>query len=67
MTGMVLFSFLLIELAWFVPFRKVFSIAHFHPAYAFLSLLPLIGPLLCLWILAIKPWPLKRQLIRHTV
>lgn len=59
-----LLGFLFFEALWFIPFRKVFKAAHFGPRYAYLALLPFIGPLLCIWILASRPWPLKSKLVR---
>jgi hypothetical protein len=57
-------GFLLFEALWFLPFRKVFMAAHFSAHYAWLALIPLVGPLLCIWILAARPWPLKTKLVR---
>jgi len=59
-----LLGFLLFEALWFLPFRKIFRAAHFGKAYAYLALIPLMGPLLCIWILATRPWPLKSKLVR---
>ncbi|MDF3833126.1 hypothetical protein P3W85_09205 [Cupriavidus basilensis] len=59
-----LLGFLVFEAIWFFPFRKVFKSAHFEGFYAYLALIPLLGPLLCIWILASKPWPLKTKLVR---
>lgn len=55
---------LLFELAWFLPFRRIFQLAHFHPAYAFLALVPVVGPLACAWILSTRRWPLKSKLVK---
>ena len=60
----LLLALMVFELAWFVPFRRVFQQAHFSPAYAYLSLVPVVGPLLCIWILASKRWPLKAKLVK---
>ncbi|WP_420995389.1 hypothetical protein ACKI2N_027850 [Cupriavidus sp. 30B13] len=59
-----LLGFVAFEAIWFFPFRKVFRAAHFGAPYAYLSLIPLMGPLLCIWILAARPWPLKTKLVR---
>lgn len=59
-----LLGFLLFEALWFLPFKKVFRAAHFNWPYAYLALLPLVGPLLCIWVLATRPWPLKTKLVR---
>lgn len=59
-----LLAFIAFEAAWFIPFRRVFRTAHFSAPYAYLSLIPILGPLACLWILASKPWPLKTQIVR---
>lgn len=63
-TPALLIAATVFELVWFVPFRKVFRHAHFSPGYAYLSLVPVLGPLLCIWILAAKRWPLKSKLIK---
>ena len=57
-------GFLLFELLWFFPYRKVFKAAHFSGHYAYLALLPVVGPMICIWILAYRPWPLKARLVR---
>lgn len=57
-------ALLIFEALWFVPFYKVFREARFSTAYAFLALIPIAGPLLCLWILFLFPWPLKNRLVR---
>ncbi|MGO4326533.1 hypothetical protein AB4Z48_19375 [Cupriavidus sp. 2TAF22] len=59
-----LLGFLAFEAIWFLPLRKVFRAAHFSTTYAYLALIPLVGPLLCIWILAARPWPLKNKLVR---
>ncbi|MCY0854383.1 MULTISPECIES: hypothetical protein [unclassified Cupriavidus] len=59
-----LLGFLLFEALWFFPFKRVFRAAHFHPAYAIIALIPIAGPLACIWLLAMRPWPLKDRLIR---
>jgi hypothetical protein len=60
----LLLAMMAFELAWFVPFRRVFRQAHFSPEYAYLSLVPILGPLLCIWILATRRWPLKAKLVK---
>jgi len=55
---------LVFELAWFLPFRRIFRQAHFHPAFAFLSLIPMVGPLACAWLLSTLRWPLKSKLVK---
>ena len=59
-----LLAFVVFEAAWFVPFRIVFRSARFSTLYAYASLIPMIGPLLCIWILATRPWPIKTKLVR---
>ncbi|MGO4326311.1 hypothetical protein AB4Z48_12040 [Cupriavidus sp. 2TAF22] len=59
-----LLGFLAFEALWFFPFRKVFRTARFESGYEYLALIPLVGPLVCLWILAFRPWPLKTRLVR---
>ncbi|CAG2132480.1 hypothetical protein LMG26411_00625 [Cupriavidus numazuensis] len=59
-----LFGFLVFEALWFFPFRAIFREARFGSGYAYLALIPLLGPLACIWILASKPWPLKTKLVR---
>lgn len=54
----------LFELAWFLPFRRIFQLAHFHSGYACLALVPLVGPLACAWILSTQRWPLKSKLVK---
>ncbi|TDF66502.1 hypothetical protein E1J61_10000 [Cupriavidus sp. L7L] len=60
----ILLGLVVFELLWFVPFQRVFRQAHFSSGYAYLSLVPLLGPLLCIWILASKRWPLKSKLVK---
>lgn len=57
-------AFAIFEAAWFIPFRIVFKTAHFNALCAYLSLIPILGPLACVWILASKPWPLKTKIFR---
>ncbi len=59
-----LLAFVVFEAAWFIPFRTVFKNAHFSDPYAYVSLIPIIGPLACIWILASKPWPLRLKIVR---
>lgn len=59
-----LLAFVVFELAWFLPFRSVFKQAHFQPGYALISLVPVFGPLICIWILASKRWPLKNKMVK---
>ena len=40
-----LLGFFLFEALWFFPYRKVFQAARFSGYYAYLALLPIIGPL----------------------
>lgn len=61
-----LLGLLAFEVIWFLPFQKVFKIAHFSPSYAYLALIPFLGPFICIWILAAKPWPLKTRMVRST-
>jgi len=63
-TLIYLIALMAFELAWFLPFRSVFRQAHFHPGYAYLSLVPILGPLACIWILSTKRWPLKNRLVK---
>lgn len=57
-------AFLVFEALWFVPFYKVFQEARFSVGYALLALIPIVGPLICIWILYLCPWPLKKKLVR---
>ena len=57
-------AFLLFGLVWFVPLYRIFRRAHFHAACALFAIIPLLGPLVCLWVLCIRPWPLKAKLVR---
>ncbi|NUA30632.1 hypothetical protein [Cupriavidus basilensis] len=59
-----LLGFLVFEALWFFPFRKVFRTARFKSGYEYLALIPIFGPLACVWILAFRPWPLKSRLVR---
>lgn len=59
-----LLAFVAFEAAWFIPFRIVFREARFSFAYPFIALIPIIGPLVCTWILALRPWPLKSRFVR---
>lgn len=59
-----LLAFVVFEAVWFAPFRTVFKCARFSVLYAYVSLIPIIGPLACIWILASKPWPLKSKMVR---
>ncbi len=59
-----LLAFVAFEAAWFVPFRIVFRSARFSTLYAYISLIPILGPLICIWILAARPWPLKSKVVR---
>ena len=62
-----LLAFVAFEAAWFIPFRTVFKAAHFSDLYAYISLIPMLGPLACIWMLASKPWPLKSKIVRVSV
>ncbi|MCY1352674.1 hypothetical protein D9M68_474070 [compost metagenome] len=57
-----LLAFVAFEAAWFIPFHTVFRAAHFGARYSYLSLIPIVGPLACIWILASKPWPLRTKM-----
>ncbi|KAF7962362.1 hypothetical protein AWV80_22585 [Cupriavidus sp. UYMU48A] len=59
-----LLAFVAFEAAWFVPFLMVFRATRLSSAYAYISLVPIIGPLVCAWVLALRPWPLKGKLVR---
>ncbi|GAB7550107.1 hypothetical protein CS8_098200 [Cupriavidus sp. 8B] len=52
-------GFLLFEALWFIPYSRAFKAARINGYYAYLALLPIIGPLICTWILAYRSLPPK--------
>ncbi|MDF3835805.1 hypothetical protein P3W85_23050 [Cupriavidus basilensis] len=54
-----LIAFLIFEALWFVPYSLAFKAAGIRGHYAYLALLPILGPLICTWILAYHVRPPK--------
>ncbi|QQX89018.1 hypothetical protein JJQ59_25405 [Cupriavidus necator] len=54
-----LLAFVAYEAEWFLSLGT----ARFSTPYAHLSLVPILGPLTCIWILACKLWSLKSKMI----
>jgi hypothetical protein len=53
-----LFAF---QLLWFIPLRRILARTQLPEAIAFIALFPVLGPLACAWILAIRPWPIRQR------
>jgi hypothetical protein len=48
---------ILMAVLWIIPFWKVLDRTGKAPAWCLLALIPIIGPLILLFLIAYEPWP----------
>lgn len=64
LNGTNVLLFIVYEILWLVPYYYIFRKAKYHSAWALLSLVPVVGPLACAFILAFTTWPLRSKIVK---